>query len=287
MSIKLVVSDMDGTLLGFTDDLYYQISKEAVEAVNSLKDKNINFVVATGRHYKDAHNILKEAKIEMLKPSFVIGMNGAQVYSIDEEKLLIDEYIEDKYKETIKNIYEAILKDEPKNVIMILYCEDDIAQIIRQDNSNYNKSVEKMLRFENNDNTIKYEEIDNILDSKKIYKACFHYTIDIDDGTEKIDIMNSISRDLTYLLTGDSFIEILPKNVNKGSAVKFIKDRYKVARDELIVIGDSGNDLAMFLQSEHSATRKTAKKFVIDAASKSFEGGASFFVAHAIKHYIK
>lgn len=287
MSIKLVVSDIDGTLIGHTEDSKYFISKDTVEEINRLKDKSIHFLVATGRHYKDAYNILKNEKIEMLSPAYVVGMNGSQIYSVDQKKLLVDEFIQEKYRDTIFKLYETALNDEPENIVAMLSCEGDIVQIIRNSSKRFDYITEKILRFENNDEILKYEIIDNIKDAKKIYKMVFSYSIDIQDGAEKIDMLNSVSRELDYSLTGDGYVEVLPKNVNKGSAIKFIKNLYKINRDELIVIGDSGNDLSMFHQTINSATRTSARDFIINAVSKTFEGGPSVFVKNAIKYYIK
>jgi len=287
MSIKLVVSDIDGTLIGHTEDSKYFISKETVQEINKLKDKSIHFLAATGRHYKDAYNILKNEKIEMLSPAYVVGMNGLQIYSVDEDRLLLDEFIDEKYHEAIFKLYQVALKDEPDNLIVILSCENDVVQIVRNSSKKLDEIIEKIMRFENNDQVLKYEIIDDIKDAKKLYKVAFSYSVDIQNGAEKIDLLKSVSTELDYLLTGDGYIEVVPKNINKGSAIKFLKDLYKINRNELIVIGDSGNDLSMFHQSTNSVTRSCARDFVINSVSKTFDGGASVFVGNAIKHYIK
>lgn len=70
--IKLVASDMDGTLLG-TDG---KISAGTAEAVHRLQARDIRFLVCTGRAYQDAKLPLDEAGI----CCDMICMNGAMTF---------------------------------------------------------------------------------------------------------------------------------------------------------------------------------------------------------------
>ncbi len=70
--IRLVASDMDGTLL----NPWGKISPLNIAAIEALRRKNIKFVVCTGRGYTDASLPLKEAGISC----DIICMNGAGVF---------------------------------------------------------------------------------------------------------------------------------------------------------------------------------------------------------------
>ena len=70
--IRLVASDMDGTLL----NRFGKISSLNIAAIEALKRKNINFIVCTGRSFPDASLPLKEAGISC----DIICMNGAAVF---------------------------------------------------------------------------------------------------------------------------------------------------------------------------------------------------------------
>lgn len=70
--IKLVASDMDGTLLGADG----KVSSNTADAVHRLQAKDILFLVCTGRSYLDARRPLDEAGISC----DMICMNGAAVY---------------------------------------------------------------------------------------------------------------------------------------------------------------------------------------------------------------
>lgn len=70
--IKLIASDMDGTLL----DAHMSISTENTEAIRMANELGIEFMVATGRNAQEARAALDEAGIDCA----MITLNGAQVF---------------------------------------------------------------------------------------------------------------------------------------------------------------------------------------------------------------
>ena len=57
--IKLIASDMDGTLLNDNHD----IDKETVEAIRKAEEKGIIFAFSTGREYGNVKNVLDKHNI--------------------------------------------------------------------------------------------------------------------------------------------------------------------------------------------------------------------------------
>ena len=57
--IKLVVSDMDGTLLNRKGG----ISRGNVEAIKELEKNNIEFAIASGRDFKSVYSIMNQYDI--------------------------------------------------------------------------------------------------------------------------------------------------------------------------------------------------------------------------------
>lgn len=70
--IKLIASDMDGTLL----DAHMSVSPENAEAIRFANDAGVEFMVATGRNYQEARAALDEVGIDCA----MITLNGAQVF---------------------------------------------------------------------------------------------------------------------------------------------------------------------------------------------------------------
>ena len=61
MKIRLVASDMDGTLL----DPLSHISEENANAIRELQQSGAEFVICSGRAYSGAHPIVSGAGIQM------------------------------------------------------------------------------------------------------------------------------------------------------------------------------------------------------------------------------
>ena len=72
--IKVIASDMDGTLLGDN----HKVAPETVEAIREAQAAGIRFMIATGRSYNGA---MEELKGLDLGCDFIVG-SAAAVYSV-------------------------------------------------------------------------------------------------------------------------------------------------------------------------------------------------------------
>lgn len=70
--IRLVASDMDGTLL----NNQLQLSSKNIEAIKSIQENEVDFLIATGRDYEQAAPLLHEEGIHCP----IIALNGAKFY---------------------------------------------------------------------------------------------------------------------------------------------------------------------------------------------------------------
>ncbi|PSB09273.1 sucrose-phosphate phosphatase [Pleurocapsa sp. CCALA 161] len=59
-------------------------------------------------------------------------------------------------------------------------------------------------------------------------------------------------------------LDLLPKNGDKGLAVQFLRRRWKIAPEQTIVCGDSGNDISMFEGQEKSLLVANAKPELLE-----------------------
>ena len=101
MSIKLIASDLDGTMVG--DDNI--VSKANLKAINKINSKNINLDICTGKTYQITKSFCQE-----FNAKYGIFNNGSQIYdlttgeklfslalSLDEIKKCIDIARENKF----------------------------------------------------------------------------------------------------------------------------------------------------------------------------------------------
>lgn len=230
MKYKLIVTDMDGTLLSD----HKEISEENKIALKKAKDSGISVAIATGRIYTSAKYYAKLLDLD----TPIIACNGA---IIREEK-------------TGTTLYESVLSTDNSLKILDICNKHDIYYHFYNDGGfycrelnhssltyyNWNKSQPK-------ENRLHIEIIDDPLESIKNANNILKFVI-IDEDLEKLDnVMNEL-KDIEEIEVSKSWynnIEIMNKGVSKGLAVKRLGDYLGVKKEEIITFGDNYNDLSM------------------------------------------
>ena len=77
MSIKLVASDLDGTIV--SENSY--ISKSNLEAIEKMNKKNINLAICTGKSYSISTNLCNKCMA-----TYGIFSNGSKIYNLQTGK---------------------------------------------------------------------------------------------------------------------------------------------------------------------------------------------------------
>lgn len=96
MSIKLIATDLDGTLMA-PDHL--TVTKRTYDALKSSHDKGIRLAVATGRSMVLIDNVISQVPFV----DYIIYSNGACVYDKNEEKIIHADLIPyEKAKEIVE-----------------------------------------------------------------------------------------------------------------------------------------------------------------------------------------
>lgn len=240
--IKLIASDMDGTLLkeGQTD-----ISKETIDLIKKLISNGIIFAAASGRAYNNLAVLFDEIKDSII----YICENGSLVkYKNDTlYKACFD-------KELAEEIIEGILEKDKCEVL--ISCENSTYVIPKKD------SYVKMMR----------EFVKNDVVEVKSFE-------DITEDIIKISVYNEAGIDLVSMyfsekwadkaeetVSGQCWQDFVPKGVNKGMALKVIQDKFGIDKDLTMCFGDNYNDIAMFKQANFSYAMSSANSEIRAAA---------------------
>ncbi|EPI01065.1 Cof-like hydrolase [Enterococcus faecalis 13-SD-W-01] len=279
--IKLIASDMDGTLL----DAHMGISEENAEAIRFAMSRGVEFMVATGRNYQEARSALDEAEIDCA----MITLNGAQVYDkkgnslftvaipsqqaemildiLDEHQIYYEVatnkglYSESQSKR-IESFASMVASHLPhltyKMAIAMASANLELLHI------NYVESIRDLI----------YEEPIEVL---KI--ICFH--------TEGPKILGPVGKqidelgDLAVTSSGQNNIEINHRNAQKGIAVAHVANDRGITLDEVMTIGDNFNDVSMlqlagvsFAMGNAEIDVKEYAKYITDTNLESGVGKA-------------
>lgn len=231
---KLFATDLDGTLL----ENHKSITEDNYKHIQKLKAFNHCFTIATGRGY-DYIEFLK-MQYEMDVDYFIL-LNGA---------LIIDKYTniikhEIIHKETVKAIVSEFYNKDWKMHLTTGFKSfkfgEEEGQIVNPNNILINDIEE-----------VSKERISMIGISYKKEDAKY-----VDGICRKI---NSKFGDIVVAYRNVNYIDIVPSGCSKGSGVEYIKQKEAIAHKDTFAIGDSWNDVSMFMSVEHSFTFKRAEK---------------------------
>ena len=242
--IKLIASDMDGTLLNHN----HKIPKENVKLINFAKNQGIEFVVATGRAYYEALPALNEENINC----DVISFNGGIVYDKNGNIISITPMLPKDLYYTIEILksFDISYQLYTKNTIYTTSIETDINAYIDLIRSNgYEPDVEHLRAEAQQKLDVGYiTEVENIelyLNEKENPPIKI---IAISNDISKLENaakLLSENTSISVTSSGANNIEIMHKNATKGTALKEIAKIYGINLENAVAIGDNLNDQAM------------------------------------------
>ena len=222
---KLIAIDLDGTLLNKKK----KISERCRSAILQLKDKGKKTILATGRPLYGAMKYM-----EMLElyddDDYIVAFNGALVQNVKTKQIIYNQPLSWK---AYQELYEL---SQHLGVNIHALTEQTV---LTPKNNPYTK-----IESEINQIPIIEGPVDNADPSVIIVKVMF-----IDDPV-KLDaiipqIPSHVKEKYSILRSAPYFLEFLDKRVNKGAGVAAVAKQLGFSCDEVICVGDAGNDLAM------------------------------------------
>ena len=259
--IKFVATDMDGTLLNSKKEIH----EEFYEVFREMREKDIIFAAASGRQYYSLLETFDNIKDDMM----FIAENGT--------------FVVYKGKEIVTNSLDRDLAMELINIGRKI---DESYVVLCGKNSAYIESDDDRLVNEVSKYYKRYKIVDDIT---TINDEILKVTICDFRGSEE----NSNNYFVEYrdkaqvTVSGDIWLDITAKNINKGVAIKEIQELLGINYEETVVFGVYLNDLEMMESGYYSYAMKNAhddlKKVARFIAKSNDENG----VVEAIKELIR
>ena len=279
--IKLIASDMDGTLLN--DD--HMISEENLKAIRKAQEMGRHFTIVTGRDYDTVKPYLEECN---LKCECILS-NGAEYRDIN------GNVIENVYmnKQSVKIVFDIL--NEAGLCIQLMTNKgsyvtnkesDKKAIIDRFKLFNPKMNEEEVIEFVEKFHTergMKYiDDVYEILESNvEVLKIV---TFDNDEkliANLKEKLKKSTS-DLAVASTFSNDIEISDIEAQKGLILAKTIKKMGIDKSEVIVLGDSFNDYSMFTEFENSYAMENAIPEIKEIAKYITDSNNNDGVAKAI-----
>ena len=257
--IKLIASDMDGTLLNSD----HKIPKENIELIKFAQKNGIQFVVATGRAYYEALPALNDESIKC----DVISFNGGIIYDKNGNIINITPMkLKDLYYtiEILKSL-EISYQLYTKNTIYTNSIETDITAYIDLIRANGEEPNEQHLRQEARNRLAlgHITEVNNIELYLNQENNPAIKVIGISNDLEKLKHATELlsgNDNISVTSSGANNVEIMDKKATKGEALKIVADIHDINLQNAIAIGDNLNDQAMLDIVEYSIAMKNGNK---------------------------
>ena len=230
--IKLIATDMDGTLL----DSEKNLPPDFLNWVNTHKD--IKTVLASGRQYFTLKNMFHSVEDDVI----FVAENGAIVFEKGEILYC-----------------NKISREDVVRCLELLDGKPGIALILCGAKSAYMKHGSDLV-----------EENGHMYYAKLQFVEDLYECLDMDDMV-KIAVfveeqkaepvwkgLPELGENLLAVLSGDSWIDIANKSVSKGEAIEVIQKRLNITRQQSMAFGDYLNDYDLLCQCEESYAMENA-----------------------------
>ena len=283
--IRLIASDMDGTLLND----FWEISDENAAAIKKAQELGIEFVIATGRPYSNVHVVTEKANLSCA----VISLNGATTYDRNgvfiascpltreevrqAQKVLEEEHI---YYELMTSHGGFSINKKAYTDIFYYIGNRELAHIEEQErNAIFERMGEERIRNENCRFISSFEEIlnDESIVIYKIFGMSIHEE-DLTRADKRLKEMESLS----ISSASHTNIEVNAKNAHKAEAVFNYAASLGIKPEEVMTIGDSFNDFTMLKGAGRGVSMANAHADIRALTKWTTKSNNEHGVAHAI-----
>lgn len=243
--IKLIASDMDGTLLNNN----HKISEKNLQAIKAAQEAGLTFMIATGRGYRSVKDLLDKNGI---KCSCIL-MNGSEIR--DEDGNILTQI--QLSKEKIRKVVDILA---PYNIVINFMTAAGSA-VINTKEEITNDWVERLSYHSPN---LTVEERENIIKKfhlleDKIYINGLEELLSSDMVINKIEAFYGDSQEvlkinetlrqiegLAVASATETSIEVTDIKAQKGIILEEYIKQIGLKKEEVIVFGDSFNDESLF-----------------------------------------
>ena len=273
MTVKLIASDLDGTLL--TDKK--ELSSGTRKALDMAAAQGIYIVPATGRSFESVPAMIREYQ----GVEYLITANGGAVYSTVEKRRIYQQLLR---PESVKAAI-AVRKREQMVMEVVIdgvpyaeeeYVRDPIRYLATEYGAKYIRATRRPVK------DIFQFAAEHVAELDSISFVCSHEDRDrlyrsLEDEIPDIYVTSSVS----------NLLEIGHKDAGKGKTLLWLLDYLGISPEEVMAFGDADNDSSMLKAVKYgfamgNATENCKKSAAYLTGTNTEDG-----VASAILSYIR
>lgn len=240
--IKLIVSDIDGTLV---EDGENTLKEEMYREILRLRAKGIQFAAASGRQWISIERIFEPVKEKIFYISdngAYVGIHGRRLFTTPIDRRIILSMIHD-----VRKIPGLELMISAADMI---YLETGDEQFVRWLVDSYKFAVRRV------DDLTKVDG--------ELIKISVYCRQNVEAAARAI--WEKYKDQLKIAIAGDMWMDCMAKAVNKGAAIREIQQSLGISSRETMAFGDQLNDLEMLKRAYYSFAIGNARPEVKAAA---------------------
>ncbi len=281
MTIKWIVTDMDGTLLNSADEL----TERTREALIECQKKGIRLILASGRSYVRLMPYVKMLQMEKYGGS-LIEINGLALNHLQEKQRKVLAPLETKDVDVLFPILEDFqveIQGYEDETLYYWIPEHHIPFKLREIEEKGYSSEHPLVSGTwswVSDMVHSYPNLIRIYSRQELPEQINKMNcIDEEDRIQEVyDYLTAhLSGKYEFVRTGPRLIEIAPKGVSKGHTLAAFMKEEGVTPEEVMVFGDGENDVTMFECVKYSIAMGNAKdyvkKYAYDVTKSNDENG--------------
>lgn len=242
--IRLVASDMDGTLVGSYLD---RVDPQLYTIIKTLKERGIRFMAASGRQYFNLRNHF----LPVADDIDYLCENGCLVFH--EGELLLREQMREEYARELLEV----LEETPGYQVLVSGVH---TSYILDGNAEFYHMIADEL---GNRTTL----VDDFYHLPEPYFKVAAWKKDEQEVIAEVPHWQKLFGDrLTAVYSGNHWVDFSPLHVSKGTAISQYMERMGYGREEVMAFGDNYNDETMLDKVKYSFAMRRAPREIRDFA---------------------
>lgn len=267
MRYKILAFDIDGTLT----DSEKKITPRTKSAIIRAQEQGCVVAIASGRPRPGVRRYADELELKK-NGGYILALNGGLLERYSDGRIIRQSVIPREYYGEICELAKA------NNVNILTYDGDTVVS---------EKLDDKYLEIEVRINGLAQKRVENLREYLT-YEAPKFLMLGDGDYLARIEpeVYARLHERMDVYRSEPFFLEILPKNINKASALEELLSFVGAKRDELMAFGDGYNDISMLEFAGMGVAMQNAHAEVKEHADIIAPGNDEDGIADILEKYV-